>query len=234
MRQILLLFLILFSCNSFASEWKNLKHYQKETGKAVLSPSHWLHKDRVQNTAVWHKANVFNLKNNFFVEYRTIQERTSFYKWYAVVIEDKKHEVVWPKMAYFISGKLYLTNRFPYSTILSKDVQEYSYKGSEAVFNAAFIALKDLFFAPGVLKGAAALQWDKTILYKEQYVWLAELYSIMDKKTLKRLTRIAKGKFFYGLLVPKPLRFSGELSNSEDRYSYALDTLRKYCKNTYY
>tara|TARA_R110002049_G_scaffold283548_1_gene463612 strand:- start:122 stop:826 length:705 start_codon:yes stop_codon:yes gene_type:complete len=234
MRQILTVFIFLFWFHGFANEWKNLKQFQRETGKNVLSSSDWLTVDRLKNSAVWHSANVFNLKNNLYLEYQTIKERTSFYKWFAVEIEKKGHQVVWPKMAYFISSKLNLTNSFPYNLLLKKEVKLYSYKGSESAFNGAFKSLQDLFFSSVILRGAAALQWDTDTLYKEQYVWLVELYLEMDKKTIKRLEYIAKGKFLYGLVVPKSIRFKGDLSTSKDRYIYAIGTLRKYCKNTYW
>ncbi|MCK0157727.1 Insecticidal toxin complex protein [Cellulophaga sp. F20128] len=234
LRQILSFVLFFCWMQAFASEWKNLKQYQKETGKVALSSSDWLTADRLKNSGIWHNANIFNLKNNGYLEYQTINQRTSFYKWYGVEIEKKGHTVVWPKMAYFISRKLHLTKNFPYNLLVNKDVKVYSYKGSEVVFNAAFTSLKELFFSSVILKGSAALHWDTSTLYKEQYVWLADLYLEMDAKTIKRLANIAKGNFLYGLVVPKSIRFKGDLSDCEDRYLYAVHTLRKYCKNTYW
>ena len=44
---------------------------------------------------------------------------------------------------------------------------------------------------------------------------------------------MAKGKGFYGLMVAKEIRFQGDISNSNERYEYALESLRKYCRERY-
>ena len=55
----------------------------------------------------------------------------------------------------------------------------------------------------------------------------------MDEKSLKKIKRIAKGAFLYALVVPKAIRFKGNLSKAEARYNYAFNRLRVYCKNRY-
>ena len=78
-----------------------------------------------------------------------------------------------------------------------------------------------------------ALQWDKEILHKEQYIWADSIINTIDLKTEQKIERILQGKFLYSLLVPKEIRFTGNLSNKEDRYNYALNKLRSYCKTNY-
>ena len=53
----------------------------------------------------------------------------------------------------------------------------------------------------------------------------------MDKSTVKKIERMAKGKFLYGLVVPNAIRFEGDISKAEDRFQYAMNTLRVYCKD---
>lgn len=68
---------------------------------------------------------------------------------------------------------------------------------------------------------------------KKQYEWIDSIYKTMDANNLKTLERIAKGKFLYGLVVPKAIRFIGNLSKAEIRYEYAIKVLKPYCENRY-
>lgn len=224
-----LLFAISFS--SEAKEWKNLKAYQKVSLNEKLPPSDWLKSDRKQNTLVWQNANTYNLTNNKPEEYKTIIQRRDFYTWFNAQIKAKGHEVVWPKMAYFISHKLRLIESFPHNIFTSKALKGYANKGSETVFNNAFSLLEQLWASQTILKGDAALQWDESILKKEQYIWIEDIYKTMDKSTVKKIERMAKGKFLYGLVVPNAIRFEGDISKAEDRFQYAMNTLRVYCKD---
>ena len=55
----------------------------------------------------------------------------------------------------------------------------------------------------------------------------------MRQKDLKRLERIAKGKWPYSIVVPKEIRFEGNLEVAPDRLNYALEKLRAYCIERY-
>lgn len=234
MRYFLILFFFFFYVDSSAAEWKSLKQYQKITGRSTLLHKDWLKKDRLKNTTTWKQANSFNLKHNLFLEYQTIKQRRDFYKWYALSVEQKGHKVVWPRMAHFISSKLNLATSFPYKLVLKKDVLVSSEEGSRKVFNSAFKNMYNLSTIPNALSTAESLVWDKAILHKEQYQWIKPIYVKMSSKTLKRLERIAKGKSVYALVVPKRIRFKGSLLKPIDRYTYAMQTLRKHCKNSYW
>lgn len=230
-----LLYFLVFSTIQigYAKEWKNLKDYQSETGKIELQASDWLRKDRKNNSLVWQQANLYNLQNNLPLEYQTIKERTDFYLWLFKSLEEKQMEVVWPKMAYFISNKLEITKAFPFNIFTSKDVKLYAVKGSETVFAKAFEKIQLLYFSEKILNATEAFAWDEAIIREEQYVWLQDIYNEIDAKTLKTIDKMAKGKGIYGLLVPKKLAFSGDLSDNENRYHYALNTLRPYCQEEY-
>jgi hypothetical protein len=229
----LLYFLVFLAIQiSYAKEWKNLKTYQLETGKKELQASDWLHSDRKNNTLVWQQANRYNLQNNFPLEYQSIKERTDFYSWLLTVLNEKESEVVWPKMAYFISNKLENIKSFPFNIFTGKDVKIYATKGSETVFVKAFEKMSALYFSGSVLKSDDALAWDKAIIYEEQYVWLQEIYKDIDEKTLKTIDKMAKGKCIYRFMVPKEIEFTGDLSDADSRYNYALNILRDYCEKT--
>lgn len=227
---------ILFFCICsfcYSKEWCSLKSFQKETGLLELTNSDWLKSDRKQKTQVWENANVFNLNNQLSSDYETIVQRRDFYEWYYESMEEKGHEVVWPKMAHYISKRLRLTKIFPFSILTKKEVKQYAYQGSEQVFNQGFEKLKSMYNSTDILKNESALQWDKEILYLEQYFWIQDIYTDIDDNTLKTISKMAKGKGFYSLLVPKEIRFHGDISNTETRYQYALETLRNYCQKRY-
>lgn len=229
----LFLLVVFISGFCFSSEWSSLKTYQKATGNLKLTKKDWLKSDRRKNTQVWQDANVFNLNNLQAIEYQTIAQRRDFYKWYYLAISKKGHTVVWPKMAHYISKKLKLINTFPFCIFTRKTVKNYAYLGSETVFNAAFKKLKDLYFQDAILTHQDAEDWDLDILYSEQYMWLQTVYSQIDARTLKTLSKMAKGVCFYTLMVPKEIEFEGHLEIEKDRFKYAKDKLKPYCKRHY-
>lgn len=233
MRTYILFCFMILSGVLNAKEWKNLRVFQKITQKENLSPSDWLISDRIHNTQVWQLANAYNLQNNLPNEYLRIKERRDFYKWLCDEVLEQGHGVVWITMAYFISLKLHLMESFPYTIGFSKKTLECVWEASESVFNNAFLELRDLYRSNRSLGSHASLEWDKNMLYKEQYVWVAKIYGKINAKSLKTVERIAKGKFPFGLIVPNKIRFQGNISDAKTRYDYALNTLRNYCENRY-
>ncbi|WOD42533.1 Insecticidal toxin complex protein [Hwangdonia lutea] len=229
----LFIIIIIFSNSVSAKEWRNLKTYQKTTQKQNLSSSDWLKSDRLKNTLVWQRANHYNLIHNLPKEYSNINQRKAFYMWLYNELDKKGHEVVWVKMAHYISTKLRTMESFPFAIFTSKRILKYANSGSELVFNDAFVSLNSIYQSHKIFTGNNAVQWDRDMLYKEQYFWIAPIYKTMDERSLKKFQRIAKGTFLYAWVVPKAIRFKGNLSKAEARYKYAFDTLRAYCKNRY-
>ncbi|MFD2727460.1 Insecticidal toxin complex protein [Hyunsoonleella rubra] len=233
MRLKLLFFIICVHSSVFAKEWNSLTVYQNTTGKTELSTSDWLRKDRVRNTAKWQNANRHNLAHNLSNEYQTMAQRRDFYQWLYLELDKKGHDLAWISMAHFISKKMHLMEVFPFAIFVRKKIKDHARQGSEAVFMEAFGEFHKLFISDRIYKVEDALQKDKEILKKEQFVWIEGIYKNMDSKSLKTLSRIAKGKGLYGLLVPKPIRFQGDLSKAQSRYNYAVETLRPYCVARY-
>lgn len=233
MKKYIIVFLFFCYGNIQAKEWRSLKCYKKETQLETLSASDWLKKDRTKNTIVWQKANVYNLSNNLPQEYETIKQRRDFYLWYSAEIAKKGHYVTWPTMAYYINKKLNLTNTFPFSLFVSKNIKQYAINGSEDVFNNCFVNLYALFKNKKPLTKIETQNWDEHILYMEQYKWLESIYKNMPERTLNTIERMAKRKCLYALVVPKEIKFKGDISKAESRYNYALNTLKVYCKKKY-
>ena len=233
MRTLLVCLAISCSLITHAKEWRNLRVYKKQTNNHVLSPTDWLKKDRTNNTLIWQQANIYNLQHGLHQEYSNVIERRDFYKWLIVNLDSKGHEVIWPKMAHYISSKLRLTKAFPYTIFIRKNIKNYANEGSETVFRKGFSLLKELYFSKSILKGKQAEAWDKAILYEEQYYWIEQIYQEMDNKSINTIERMAKGKGFYSFNVPKSIRFKGDISSIQARYDYAIGTLRPYCKKRY-
>ena len=174
MTRWIIFFLIIngVSTSLFAKEWRYLNTYQKATNCNELLPKDWLKKDRLQNTGVWHQANAYNLSNNLPEEYITLTQRRDFYVWMFTELDKKQHEVIWVKMAHFISKKMHLMDVFPYSMFSKKEIKNYAKLGSEEVFNNAFVELLTLYQSDVIYNNDKALQWDIAILKKEQYDWI--------------------------------------------------------------
>jgi hypothetical protein len=231
MKYYCFLFLFFLNYSLFAKEWKNLKSYQKISHQENLLPSDWLSYDRINNTLIWQQANLYNLSNNLPQEYTNIIQRRDFYNWIDSEIKARGNEVLWFRMAYFISSRLYKMETLPLCFFTNKNILSYAYNCSESIFNQAFVDIKKLYESDTVLTEKEALQWDKDILYKEQCVWVNDVINSIDSKGIKKIENILQGKFLYSLLVPKEIRFYDDLSNSDMRYNYAIQALRPYCEN---
>ncbi len=231
MKCLIFLGILILPFHVMAKEWNCLKTFQKDTNETTLPPQDWLKSDRTHNTEVWMNANLYNLTNNKPEEYRTIKQRKDFFAWLSSELKSKGHEVVWPTMAHFISNKLRLLECFPYEMLTNKKMKTYANAGSDAVFFNSFETLSELYHSETILKAEQAEQWDKDILHKEQHEWIEKVYQTMDEHSVKHIERIAKGKSVYSLFVPKDIRFVGDISKAEDRYVYALEKLRNYCKS---
>lgn len=208
-----------------------LKAYQKDSHRDHLLSSDWLIQDRKHNTLTWQQANLYNLKNNLPQEYKTFTQRRDFYKWIDSEMKLKGHKVLWFKMAYFISEMLHKMEIFPFYILTNKKILSHAHSCSESIFNLAFMDMKKLYELDAVLDENGALQWDKEMLDKEQYLWVDKAVADMDPDTIKKIEHILQGKFLYSLLVPKEIRFYENLSNNAMRYHYALQFLRPFCKN---
>lgn len=229
--RILSLFVIFISINeTLGKEYKSFKEFQHITGLSNLKQSDWLKSDRKRNTLVWQNANKYNLNNNLSAEYETIVERRDFYAWLINSLAERQKAVIWPKIAHYISKKLCLTIAFPFNLITTRTFKDYACQGSKQVFESAFKELLELYNASGSLENDNALEWDTKILYLEQFSWLQNTYEDIDNKTLKTIQRMAEGKGIYALLVPRAVRFKGDISFPEMRFEYALQSLRPYCE----
>jgi hypothetical protein len=166
-------------------------------------------------------------------EYISTVQRRDFYKWIISELKDKGDKITWFKMAYFITSKLHLMEIFPFNIFINNTILGYAHQCCASIFKHVFVETKKLYKSDVILNEKEALEWDMEILYKEQYLWVNDVIKAIDYHTLKKIEHILQGKFLYGLLVPKAIRFHESLSNKEIRYKYAVHILRPYCKNKF-
>lgn len=230
-RVFLLIFTFIISIAATAQEWKNLKSYKKATGQTVLKQGNWLKKDRKRNTEQWQNANKFHLKQeNGYDAYTTIQQRRDFYKWFDTWRKQKGHEFQWAGIAAIVSGQFANTENWFVATfvIRNADLLEFAQQGNQAVFNDVYSGLYNVYLLDSLITGEAAANLDNSYSYREQCVIIDKLYEQQDKKVVKKLSKMAKGKGIFRFVVPKSIRFQGDIANCEDRYRHGKDILPLY------
>ena len=136
-------------------------------------------------------------------------------------------------MIHFISEKLHKMETFPFVIFTNKKIMQFANSCSEIIFNNAFTEANNLFKLKLPLTEEQALDWDKAILYKEQYIWVDEVINTIDTKSIQKIEHILQRKFFYRPFIHKEISFDGELKNKEERFNYALNKLRAYCEKHY-
>jgi len=223
-------FLFLLSTNCAVSqEWKNLKIYQKETGKLSLENGCWLKKDRQRHNAVWNNANMFNLSlDNGNLKYQTICQIRDFYVWFNQEIEKKGHEIKWIKSAGFVAHQLSKVDYGLIRTFIvrNKEVVAFANEGSKKVFAFGYPQLKQVYFSTNIIKGPAAKDWDSIYGAKEQCLILEPLYQKLSAKALWKLNRMAKGKGVFALAVPKKWRFIGSIEDCKARFEHGMNKFK--------
>lgn len=229
--KILVLFLIFSSTYCISQEYRNLKTYKKETGILILEQGCWLKKDRVKQNTVWKNANEFNLINNNYKKYQTINQIRDFYIFTQKEIALKGHEVNWISAAATIASQFSIMQKdlIRILFIRNKKVIKFANEGSKKVLEFSFPKLKNLYFSEEILTEQSAKDWDYNLTLEEQCDILNPIYQTLSKKTLKKLERMAKGKGIFGLGVSKKIRFEGEINDCKSRYNYTVYKLIPYC-----
>lgn len=222
---ITLLFLLQQSVVT-AQEWKSLKTYQKETGKTTLQEGCWLKKDRLRNTEVWKKANLFNLSvENGNRKYVTLTEMRDFYQWFDQEIKKQGHEIRWIGIAAIVANQLSNLD-FGFVRVVvvrNQEVVDFANEGCTDVLEYAFPKLREVYFSSEILKGKAAQEWDTTYGRDEQCVILEPLYKKLSSKALCKLDRMAKGKGVYTFAVSKEMKYQGSIEDCETRFLHGKD-----------
>lgn len=125
-----------------------------------------------------------NLQANRFWEYNTIDERTAFYGWIAVKLDQKGFENNWPGAAYIVARQMSSLSNSLVSWWVGDDVVKFGNAGNKAIFNDVFDNLRDLYNG-SVMKGKAAAIWDAKTLHNEQFNVVQPLYEKQSRATIE-------------------------------------------------
>lgn len=226
---IVTILIIFFNTNFvFSQEWRNLTSYQKETDYLTLQDGCWLKKDRKRQNEIWKQANIFNLsKLNGNKKYKTISQIRDFYLWFDFERKKQGHEIKGIGIAAIAASQLAkLDIGFIRCFIVrNKEVVKFVNEGSEKVFEFAFPLLNNIYFSNEIIKGKEAVNWSLKHGEIEQCEILEPLYKNLSPRALHKLNRMAKGKGFFKLGVPKRLKYEGRIEDCQTRFEHATTKL---------
>lgn len=227
MKKIIILIIIVAPLITFSQEWKSLKKYRKATEKDKLEEGNWLKKDRKRNTLKWLNSNKFHLKKeNGYTAYKTISQRRDFYKWFDSWRIKKGHEIKWVGIASIIASQFSkFDSKFVAFLIRNKEVIKFANEGNKASFKDVFPRLHKIYLLDTLIVGTSAVNWDSKYLYREQCIVVDPIFNKLNRKTLKKIGRIANRKGFYKMAIPKKIKFDGDISNCKDRYEHGMNRL---------
>ena len=199
-QRLLLISTLLILLNSnliLAQEWKSLRSYQKETGNSTLQSGCWLKHDRLKQTEVWERANLFNLQSDSGnLKYKTICQIRDFYRWFDLERQKQGHEILWIGIAALAAEQLSnLDNGFiRFFIVRDKEIVRFANEGSKKVFKFAFPLLNRVYSSHEPIKGTNAENWMREYGMNEQCLILDPLYKNLSVEATKKLERMAKGK----------------------------------------
>ena len=203
----------------------------------------WLDTDRKSNTQRWKDANEHNLLAGAFWEYKEIEERRDFYRWFYEESTRKGIEARWALAASIVaagagemahmSGVMESMGRITGAS--SNEVQAMMRTGNQVIFDNVFPKLKKLWTTP--LTGQAAVDWDAQTLAEEQNM-IQPLYKSASTEAQAAIEAIAKGgwqaqagsyissadwvKKGNNIKEGYVPYFTGDLLKPEDRWQYGM------------
>jgi len=219
------------SWHANSQEWKNMRSYQKSTGKDTLSEGNWLKKDRLRKTDVWNKANAYNLRiDNGNLKYLKISQIRDFYLWFETERIKAGHEITYIGIAQIVAKQLSkLDNGLIRVLIIrNKGVVRFGNEASSCVFEFSFDQMRDVYYSKNPIVGEEAKKWDLNYGLAEQCVILEPIYASLDEKTIDQLLKMAQGKGIYRFGVPKRLKYEGSIRNCEERVAHGLKKIYPY------
>lgn len=230
--------IIILSCFvGYSQEWKSLRAYKKETGFNTLQNGCWLKKDRKRNTIRWQDANEYNLcVPKGYLKYHCITQIRDFYTFFNDYRMKKGHDIKWFGIASVAANQLAnFENSFIRIFIIrNKELNRFAQTGSQKVFAFAFPQLQEIYKSTTAITNTEALNWDQKYGTIEQCEILQPLYNELSEKSIRKLERMAKGKWIFALGVRKKLRFKGNIQNCADRYEHGKNKLIPFCDNNHH
>jgi hypothetical protein len=164
-------------------------------------PKDWTTFDREHNTKYWRDACLVNLNALDTSQYRRIEERRDFYKWFYEYTVGLGYTTRWPLAAFVVANGAHLiadmdrhheTANATFS-MANVQLQGMMREGNQVIFEDVFPKLKKLLDG-GPISGHRAFEWDMQALAEEQTL-IQPMYARMSKETRDQLEYIARQNF---------------------------------------
>ena len=111
------------------------------------------------------------------------------------------------------------------------DLYNFANEGNKAIFDDVFPKLREnMNGSPKV--GLTAVNWDRRILYNEQYNVVEPIYQkwIGHNANLKPILQNMASGSFPASVLQMPIKFSGDITNPLHRYQHGLNVVVPFAK----
>jgi len=211
----------------------------------IAAPTDWHISDRTSLGGTFETANLHNLSTNDHAQYRRIEERRDFYRWFYNYTSARGYTTRWALAASLVAnGAHQVAHMDPVMEgaaqlvgSINDELQGMMRIGNQVIFDNVFPKLQRLL-AGGPRTGAAALAWDMAILAEEQTL-IQPLYAGVSSDTINALNNVARQQGWAGIgawatngarVAPGPYNrggnmpaFSGgAITNINDRWNYGM------------
>jgi hypothetical protein len=209
------------------------------TGK--MGKGDWREDDRINGSDTWKNANKYNLQQkNGQKQYKTIEQRAEFYKWFQNTTESRGYDTKWAGGAFIVASQMSNGHGLASSLIdndVESDIKAFAESGNQDIFNNVFDKLKNLYNGP-ILKGQDAKNWDAKTLTVEQRDIVGPnyfKYQALNPKITQTLSQMAKGQGMFGIGVGKQLRFDSkkDVMKWQDRFNHGMTVAIPYWNKVY-
>jgi len=193
-----------------------------------MGPGDWTSNARIHNTGTWKSANSYNLQQDHGAdEYRSIEERADFYRWFQTAEKSRGDAIRWPGAAAKIADGV---NQSTY--LMVGEADKFMNNGNKIIFDNAFPKLRARSSGEPLDEPSAAV-WDARILSEEQHL-TQHLYN--GAKTggyYDAIKRAATGDGLWAVISPSWVRtltgnappFPGSLDSVSDRWNFGMSQM---------
>jgi hypothetical protein len=211
----------------------------------IAAPTDWHVSDRTALGGTFETANLHNLSVSDHSQYRRIEERRDFYRWFYNYTSARGYTTRWALAASLVAnGAHQVAHMDPVMEgaaqlvgSINDELQGMMRIGNQVIFDNVFPKLQRLL-AGGPRTGAAALAWDMAILAEEQTL-IQPLYAGVAPATITALDNVARQQGWAGVgawatggarVAPGPHNRGGNMpafggtaiTSINDRWNYGM------------
>lgn len=208
-------------------------------------PLDWTTFDRENNTKYWQKACLLIVNAADDSQFRRIEERRDFYKWFYEYTSALGYTTRWPLAAFVVANGAHLIADMDVAhetanvdlNMANIQLQGMMREGNEVIFRDVLPKLKKLLDG-GPITGRKAFEWDMQALAEEQAL-IQPMYARMSPETRSQLEYIARQRFWaaagswltgdarvkkgtYNKEGDVPAFNEGDLQSITDRWKYGM------------